>query len=89
MRNQFITTCLLLFLTGCQSESQQDYSNCNKDWAKGDKCTRNEFREYLYYKANEQAIIGDLEDVTYEVYGIQANKINDKVNEIFGEEKNR
>jgi hypothetical protein len=86
MRNRFIAACLLLFLTGCQSEAQQDYANCNENWAKGDKCTKSEFREYLYDKANEQAVIGDVENVPYEVYGIQASKINDKIKEIFGEE---
>lgn len=78
---------VVMILAGCgKSEAEKDYEACNEEYAAGTECTREEFRDYLIedFKNNAQ-LVGGIDELNPDVTVGELDKIDAKVNEIFGE----
>ncbi|GIN22598.1 hypothetical protein [Siminovitchia fordii] len=76
---------LAILLSGCgQSEAEKDYERCNDEYADGIECTEEEFRDFLFFEAEDDTfIVGGSENLTDDVKLKILDEIDEKVNEIF------
>lgn len=74
-----------LALAGCgQSEAEEEYAQCNDEFASGMECTEEEFKEYLLLDfENNAELIGGAEEATAETQTKALDEIDEKVEEIF------
>ncbi|MGE6719541.1 hypothetical protein ACQKGD_19575 [Peribacillus frigoritolerans] len=81
---KLILSSLIVVLTGCQSEAQEDYERCNDEFADGVECTEEEFKDFLYYEyENNAQIFGGTDEATAETTNKAINEIEEKIDEIF------
>ncbi|MDT9027458.1 hypothetical protein [Rossellomorea yichunensis] len=68
------------------SEAEEDYANWNQEFAEGNECTREEFKDFLELEDNS-FLIGGTENATTQNQIAWMNEIDEKLIEIFGEEE--
>ncbi|MGG3963786.1 hypothetical protein [Heyndrickxia faecalis] len=78
---------IVTILSGCgKSEAEKDYEACNEEYAQGVECTKEEFKDYLIGDfENNSEIVGGVDNLRPEVTMDELDKINDEIEEIFGE----